>query len=162
MNLTTAEILTTLQEALAADTVLATWCATNCGGAPTIQIDFSREEVLSDSIYPLIAFVAMEPDGGITRGNCRLRLVVLICVLSAGSAAITEITNGVTGSRKRTYTGRVMVEGMRDQVEMALYRAATASKIGNVVIRDRDDGSRTDVPRFYALMDVEIKYIRTP
>lgn len=149
--MTSDQLLTTLQTALAADQVLVDWCVANIGKQPTIQIDYDEDRQLDSDIYPLISLATIAGTGRIADPRKEWQLSILVAVRNA---AVLDEIHGTTGARLRTYSGRLLAEGLRDQVVEALYRA----KIGRVEVKD-ETGSRTYVPLFYAVFQASISNI---
>ena len=151
--MTSDQLLTFIQSYLAGDQVLVDWCLANIGQVPTIQIDYDEDRQLDDESYPLISLVTIAGTGRIADPLRNWQLGILVAVRDA---AVSSSIDAVTGARLRTYPGRLLVEGLRDQVVEALYR----SKIGRVSVKD-EAGSRTYVPRFYAVFQATISNITT-
>jgi len=151
--MTSDQLLTVIQSHLAGDQVLVDWCLANIDQVPTIQIDYDEDRQLDDESYPLISLVTIAGTGRIADPLRNWQLGILVAVRDA---AVSSSIDAVTGARLRTYPGRLLVEGLRDQVVEALYR----SKIGRVSVKD-EAGSRTYVPRFYAVFQATISNITT-
>ncbi len=151
--MTSDQLLITIQAILAADQVLVDWCLTNIGQVPTIQIDYDEDRQLDDESYPLVSLATIAGAGRIADPLRNWQLGILVAVRDI---SVQVETDGTTGAKLRTYTGRLLVEGLRDQVVEALYR----SRIGRVSVKD-EAGSRTYVPRFYAVLQATISNITT-
>lgn len=149
--MTSDQLLTTLQAALAADQILVDWCVANVGNQPTIQIDYDEDRQLESDLYPLVSLANIVGAGRIADPRKEWQLSILVAVRNA---VVQDEVHGTTGARVRTYAGRLLAEGLRDQVVEALYRA----KIGRVAVKD-DAGSRTYVPLFYTVFQATISNI---
>ena len=151
--MTSDQLLIFIQSYLAGDQVLVDWCLDNIGQLPTIQVDYDEDRQLDDESYPLISLATIAGSGRIADPLRNWQMGILVAVRDA---AVSSSIDAVTGARLRTYPGRLLVEGLRDQVVEALYR----SKIGRVSVKD-EAGSRTYVPRFYAVLQATISNITT-
>ena len=151
--MTSDQLLIFIQSYLAGDQVLVDWCLDNIGQLPTIQVDYDEDRQLDDESYPLISLATIAGSGRIADPLRNWQMGILVAVRDA---AVSSSIDAVTGARLRTYPGRLLVEGLRDQVVEALYR----SKIGRVSVKD-EAGSRTYVPRFYAVFQATISNITT-
>jgi len=151
--MTSDQLLTFIQSCLAGDQVLVDWCVANIGQKPSIQVDYDEDRQIDDESYPLISLATVAGTGRIADPLRNWQLGILVAVRDA---SVQVETHSITGARLRTYTGRLLVEGLRDQVVESLYRA----KIGRVSVKD-EAGSRTYVPRFYAVLQADISNITT-
>ena len=134
--MTTSELLTTLRDALAADDTLKSWCTSNIGSAPAIQIDFDDQLDIED--YPLIAFIQISHDDGIVSPRNIWTLNGSVFVKNSDR---TETTTN--GCKTITYDGRLDCEGLREQTIAAIYRA----KVGKVTVQS-EAMSHTFHPRY--------------
>jgi len=147
--MTTAELLTTLRDSLAADNTLVNWCVANLKARPTIQIDFDDQQEVEN--FPLVAFIQVSQDDGILAP--RQKWTVNGSVFVKNSNRTKTTTNGCT---LITHDGRLECESLREQVVLAIYRA----KIGKVKMLG-EVMSQTFHPRYISPFVIEFETTQT-
>jgi hypothetical protein len=154
--MTTAELLEKVQQVLAEDLDLIAWCLANCEAPPTVQIDFDEQQELPDTCYPFIGILSVTHDNRIhQRSNIwTLRLVAAVRngELEQHTTAL-ELPDGESYQVKtRTYPGRLLAEGLREQAVISLYKG----RLGKVT-QGSDDMSHTYHPKFYSPFTITIE-----
>ena len=147
--MTTAELLTTLRDALAADDTLKAWCVATFSATPVFQIDFDDQQEVED--FPLVAFIQISQDDGII--NPRQVWTVNGSVFVKNTARTKATVNGCT---TYTYDGRLECESLREQVIEAVYRA----RIGKVLVAS-EAMSHSFHPRYVSPFILTIEAIKT-
>ena len=132
----TAELLTTIRDALAGDAALVAWCQTTFSATPVIQIDFDDQQDIEE--FPLIALVQIGQEDGLMSPRKIWTINGTVFVRNTARAAAT-----VNGCKTLTYTGRLEAEGLREQTVAALYRA----RIGKITVQG-DAMSHTFHPKY--------------
>lgn len=157
--MTTAELLERLQQILATDAELLTWCQQHLGALPTVQIDYDEEQELEADCYPFLGILAVKHQGGINSPQQQWTVpMVAVVRRSELTAAIvtTEIDGQSVEVRTRTFTGRLQAEGLREQAIAALYRG----RLGKVQL-DSENLSHTYHPKFLSPFTVTITQQRS-
>jgi hypothetical protein len=153
---TTAQMLEKVQHALSTDTDLIRWCLENCDAPPTIQIDFDEQQELPDTCYPFVGILAVSHDNRIhQRSNIwTLRLVASVRhgELSQQTITVALPDDESYSVKKRTYPGRLLAEGLREQAVVSLFKA----QLGKLT-QGSDDMSHTYHPKFYSPFTITIE-----
>lgn len=120
----TRNILAALQNALAADADLISWCQATFAAAPTIQIEVADLERLDDADFPFIGFFDIGQDEGIISPRQVWSIKLLV------GARDPELTSATRNNcTLKAYSGRLAAEDLREMVAAALFRAALGCKI---------------------------------
>lgn len=154
--MTTAQLLESVQQALAGDAEFIAWCISHCGAPPTVQIDFDEQQELPENCYPFIGIVTVTHDNRIhQRTNAwTLRLVAAVRrgELVQQSRAVQMADGAAYDVKTRTYPGRLLVESLREQAVLSLFQA----RLGKIT-QGSDDMSHTYHPKFYSPFTLTIE-----
>ena len=112
--MTTDELLTAARDALAADSILSSWCVDRFGKVPLIMLGLDDKNPPEESEYPLVTIIGIDQERGNAKRETDWRLHLGVGVVN------DEIVETDT---TRTFTGMLQAEQMREIAENALYRA---------------------------------------
>jgi len=112
--MTTTELLTAIRDALAADTTISEWCTSEFSKSPTIFLGLDQQNPPPEGDYPLIAILGVEQVRGDTNRDLEWNISLGVGVINS-----EIVTSGV----KKTATGFLQCETLRELVENAVYRA---------------------------------------
>lgn len=112
--MTTVELLEAARDALANDTELSAWCVAQFGTVPTVFLGLDDKSPPEESEYPMVAIIGVDQTRGSSRREIDWRLHM-------GAGVVNSTVLSVDG--KRTYSGMLEAETLREMAENALYRA---------------------------------------
>lgn len=151
----TAEMLTAVRNALAADVELVSWCVEKFGQPPTIQIDFDEEASIDADSYPFIGILAVAHHTAINAPEQGWTIPMLAAVRKPGvtvsSASLDIGADEAVSVPLRTYEGRGLAETLREKALAALFRG----RIGKITVAG-DDMSHTYHPRFFSPFTINV------
>ena len=147
----TRTILTALQTALANDTEFIDWCQASIGAKPTIQIEVADIERLDDADFPFIGFFDISQDEGIVSPRLVWEIKLLV-----GVREPELLCSQLNGCVLKSYSGRLLVEDLREKAAGALFYAGLGCKM----TLDGSSVPNQFHPRYYSGVQLTIEKMR--
>jgi hypothetical protein len=143
--ITTADMLVSVRNAIAADTALIVWCQANYAKAPAVYLGFDDDDPPDSTHYPLIQIINAVRQRGADKHRSVWDVEISIFIENTGKVSVS---GGVT------YTGFLHAETLKELVENALYK----SKMAHI---DSTGASATfsSYPEFEAVTKIRITLV---
>ena len=116
--MTTQTLLTSIRDALDSDTALEAWCQAQFAQSATIMLGLDERNPPAEADYPLVSIVGCTQ----ARGDM-VRELSWQVFIGVGVVNDTVVTSG----SKKTATGLLQAETLRELAENAIYRARLAT-----------------------------------
>jgi len=146
------ELLKEIQNAIAQDNSVISWCKEKYGKAPSVWIAVDERAAPAEDDYPVVGIVALEETSGESKTEKQFTVYLGVGVVQE---EIEENTLA-TGSKTKTHKGMIEAEHLRELVRDAIFRA-------KIMTVDSEGESATEsfFPLFVSYQALTFKTLKT-
>jgi hypothetical protein len=139
----TAEIITTIENAVENDEKLNAWCEENLGSRPYIMVGYDALKPPQRDVYPLIILFDVTPE------HEEVRMATVTRKIGISSGVLNETVTKT--DRKIRFEGMIQSEAFREQISKAVLRKF----LGKITVKPL--GTESVYPFFASGMEVTVK-----